>query len=51
MPASNKVCKSNNAHASLELIADVNLQERKKKTEAKPVLVQINIKNYHVSMR
>lgn len=31
MPASNKVCKSNNVHASSEPIADVNLHKKKKK--------------------
>lgn len=31
MPASNKVRKSNNVHASVELIADVSLQKRGKK--------------------
>lgn len=31
MPASNKVCKSNNVHASSELIADVSLQKKKEK--------------------
>lgn len=57
MPASNKVCKSNNVHASMEPIADVSLQEKKEKAWDKSSiinlltwLVQININNHHVSL-